>query len=78
MECNRVTVFSLRSVSRLYTELSIRADHGPRVEAGYNTSTLALRVVRGDKKGTQPARGFSKINLTFSDLAIPLNLKFLW
>jgi hypothetical protein len=24
-----------------------------RVEAGYNTSTVALRVVRGDKMGTQ-------------------------
>jgi hypothetical protein len=24
-----------------------------RVEAGQNTSTVALRVVRGDKKGTQ-------------------------
>jgi hypothetical protein len=24
-----------------------------RVEAGYNTSTPALRVVRGDEKGTQ-------------------------
>jgi hypothetical protein len=24
-----------------------------RVEAGYNTSTIALRVVRGDGKGTQ-------------------------
>jgi hypothetical protein len=24
-----------------------------RVEAGYNTSTVALQVVRGDKKGTQ-------------------------
>jgi hypothetical protein len=25
----------------------------PRVEAGSNTSTVALRVVGGDKKGTQ-------------------------
>jgi hypothetical protein len=25
----------------------------PRVEAGQSTSTTALRVVRGDKKGTQ-------------------------
>jgi hypothetical protein len=25
----------------------------PRVEAGYNTSTVALWVMRGDKKGTQ-------------------------
>jgi hypothetical protein len=25
----------------------------PRVEAGSNTSTVALRVVRGDEKGTQ-------------------------
>jgi hypothetical protein len=24
-----------------------------RVEAGYNTSAVALRIVRGDKKGTQ-------------------------
>jgi hypothetical protein len=24
-----------------------------RVEAGQNTSTVALRIVRGDKKGTQ-------------------------
>jgi hypothetical protein len=25
----------------------------PRVEAGYNTSTVALRVVEGDEKGTR-------------------------
>jgi hypothetical protein len=36
-----------------------RKSHGelkagpPRVEAGQNTSTVALRVVRGDEKGTQ-------------------------
>jgi hypothetical protein len=40
-------VFSMRSVPKLYSE-----DHLTRVEAGSNTSTVTLRVVGGDEKGS--------------------------
>jgi hypothetical protein len=39
-------VFSVRSVPRLYNEGRLR------LEAGSNTSTVALRVVGGDEKGS--------------------------
>jgi hypothetical protein len=34
---------------------SVSTDYGviPRVEAGYNTSTVALQVAEGDEKGTR-------------------------
>jgi hypothetical protein len=40
----------------------------PCVEAGYNTSTVALRVVRGDERGTQ-CPGYNWDTL-FLDLAL--------
>jgi hypothetical protein len=40
-----------------------------RVEAGYNTSTVALRIVRDDKKGTQ-CRGYNWATLLLGDLAL--------
>jgi hypothetical protein len=49
-------VFSVRSVPRLYNDETltlIRREAVSRVEAGSNTSTVALRVVGGDEKGTQ-------------------------
>jgi hypothetical protein len=36
-----------------YNRDSYRRSNGPPVEAGSNTSTVALRVVGGDEKGTQ-------------------------
>jgi hypothetical protein len=46
-------VFSVRSVPRLYNEaqLPLEETTNTRVEAGSNTSTVALRAVGGDKKG---------------------------
>jgi hypothetical protein len=45
-------VFSVRSVQR-YTEDSQLRISRQSVEAGSNTSTIALRVVGGEEKGTQ-------------------------
>jgi hypothetical protein len=47
------TMFSIRSVQRGYKRRDLRFGSGPRVEASSNTSTVALRVVGGDEKGTQ-------------------------
>jgi hypothetical protein len=52
---NRGTVgsgFLFRSVQRLYLENRNASLRGPRVEAGSNTSTVTLQVVRGDEKGS--------------------------
>jgi hypothetical protein len=50
-------VFSMESVPRLYisrTSGTMTSERRlSRVEAGSNTSTVALRVVGGDEKGTQ-------------------------
>jgi hypothetical protein len=45
-------VFSMRSVPVLYNEDRSFLVYETRVEAGSNTSTLTLRVVRGDVKGS--------------------------
>jgi hypothetical protein len=45
-------VFAVRSVPRLYSE-EPRPAAFSRVEAGSNNSTVVLRVVGGDEKGTQ-------------------------
>jgi hypothetical protein len=37
----------------VYTLEELHPLEGPLVEAGSNTSTVILLVVRGDKKGTQ-------------------------
>jgi hypothetical protein len=42
-----------RSVQRLYLENRNIAKSVPRVEAGSKTSTVALRIVGGDEKGTK-------------------------
>jgi hypothetical protein len=42
-------VFSVGAAPRLHNEEKLKA----RVEAGSNTSTVALRVVGGDEKGTR-------------------------
>jgi hypothetical protein len=47
------TVFSTRSVQRGYLEDNSGDQFSTCVEAGSNTSTVALRVVGGDEKGTQ-------------------------
>jgi hypothetical protein len=44
-------VFSVRSYPRLYNE-NISCSELTRVEAGSNTSTVTLRVVVGDEKGS--------------------------
>jgi hypothetical protein len=45
-------VFSMRSAPRLLKESVLKLEgRDSRVEAGSNTSTVALRVVGGDKKG---------------------------
>jgi hypothetical protein len=44
-------VFPMRSMPRLYTE-SQRENLVSHVEAGSNTSTVTLRVVGGDEKGS--------------------------
>jgi hypothetical protein len=47
-------VFSVGSAPRLHNEDPRLAGRGvSRVEVGSNTSTVALRVVGGDRKGTQ-------------------------
>jgi hypothetical protein len=49
---NRRTVFSVGSAPRLYNEeLRQMRDRESCVEAGSNTSTVALRAVGGDEKG---------------------------
>jgi hypothetical protein len=46
-------MFSVLSVPRLYNEDQLRYEREiSRVEAGSNTSAVALRVVGGDEKGT--------------------------
>jgi hypothetical protein len=45
-------VFSIRSDPRLYIELPSLLIDGTHVEAGSNTSTVILRVVGGDEKGS--------------------------
>jgi hypothetical protein len=45
-------VFSVRSVPNLYKECQIPIAVITRVEAGSNTSTVTLLVVRGDEKGS--------------------------
>jgi hypothetical protein len=44
-------VFSARSVSKLYVYIT-RSSCDPLVEAGSNTSTVTLRVIGGDEKGS--------------------------
>jgi hypothetical protein len=39
----------------------------PRVEAGYNTSTVALRVIEGDEKGTR-CLGVNWATLSLGDI----------
>jgi hypothetical protein len=45
-------VSSIRSVPRLHKESIMRCELGTRVEGGSNTSTVTLRVVGGDEKGS--------------------------
>jgi hypothetical protein len=45
-------VFSIRSEPGLYNEDSKLRSWHTRVEAGSNTSTVSLRVVGGDEKGS--------------------------
>jgi hypothetical protein len=57
-------MFSVRSLPRLCIEdQSVSA---VRVEAGLNTSTVALRVVGGDEKETS-ARGYNWATLLLRD-----------
>jgi hypothetical protein len=44
--------FPVRSARMLYNATDCDFDFSPSVEAGSNTSTVALRVVGGDEKGT--------------------------
>jgi hypothetical protein len=46
------TVFSIRSSQRVYKEDNCGDPLSSRVEAGSNTSTVTLRVVEGDEKGS--------------------------
>jgi hypothetical protein len=45
-------VFSALSVPRPYNAIPLAAEKIPRVEAGSNTSTVTVRVVGGDEKGS--------------------------
>jgi hypothetical protein len=45
-------VFFVRSLPRLYNEDQLPLKEYTRVEAGSNTSTVTLRVVGGDEKGS--------------------------
>jgi hypothetical protein len=54
------------SVPRLYDEDISQLDSHSRVEAGFNTSSVALRVVGGDGKGTQCLR-YNWANLFLGD-----------
>jgi hypothetical protein len=49
---NRETVFSVLSVPRCYKQDSWSNELQARVETGSNTSTVTLRVVGGDEKGS--------------------------
>jgi hypothetical protein len=52
-------VFIVGSTPRLYSQDPRPAEFkefSPSVEAGSNTSTVALRIVQGDEKGTQCLR----------------------
>jgi hypothetical protein len=42
----------MRPVPRVHKDSIMRCDGFTRVEAGSNTSTVTLRVVRGDGKGS--------------------------
>jgi hypothetical protein len=46
-------VFSMGAAPRLYNEDLQQLEIDTRMEAGSNNSTAALRVVKGDEKGTQ-------------------------
>jgi hypothetical protein len=46
------TVFSVESVPRNYKRAQSEDGKVTRVEAGLNTSTMTLRVVKGDEKGS--------------------------
>jgi hypothetical protein len=48
---NRGKVRSLRLVQRCFKQDSWSDELVSRVEAGWNTSTVALRVIGGDEKG---------------------------
>jgi hypothetical protein len=50
---NRRAVFSVQSVPSVYKEDKEYRLSQSRVESGSKTSTVALRVVGGDEKGTQ-------------------------
>jgi hypothetical protein len=50
--CNNTTVFCAWSVRRLYNENDTSRSVQTRVEAGSNTSTVTLRVVGSDEKGS--------------------------
>jgi hypothetical protein len=54
--------FSVQSVPELYNENQYFSGHLTRVEAGSNASTVALRVVGGDGKGTQ-CLGYNRATL---------------
>jgi hypothetical protein len=45
-------VFSMQSVTRLHRKSTASYELESRVKAGSNISTVALRVVGGDEKGT--------------------------
>jgi hypothetical protein len=45
-------VIHIRFASKLQKESTIQLPEFPRVEAGSNTSTVTLRVVGGDEKGS--------------------------
>jgi hypothetical protein len=47
------TVFPVRYGLQQFTEVQRMHDSHLRVVAGSNTSTVSLRVVGGDEKGTQ-------------------------
>jgi hypothetical protein len=45
-------MFSVRFVPRLYSDRQLPLENRTRVEVGSNTSTVTLRVVGGDGKGS--------------------------
>jgi hypothetical protein len=50
------TMFTMLSVPRLYNEVNLTSlqfkEQESRVEVGSNTSTVAMKVVGGDEKGS--------------------------
>jgi hypothetical protein len=52
-DSNNEETISTLSVPRCYNQNQTASDHYPRVEAGSNTFTVALRVIGGDEKETQ-------------------------